>query len=192
MLKRMTTAICGAFVAMLLLAACSSPGAHDNPPMTLAPHVDLDRYYGRWYIIANIPYYFEKGYVGGYVEDFKRPDGNIEEDYYAREGNFSASIEKHYPAHGYPMPGSNNAHWRMTNLWPIYLSELVLYVAPDYSYSLVGYPDRSLGWIFSRSPTMDDATYQSIMTRFAAEGYDVSQFKKVPQTSDQMGKPGFQ
>ena len=32
------------------------------------PAVDLQRFMGRWYVIANIPYFAESGYVGSYVE----------------------------------------------------------------------------------------------------------------------------
>lgn len=32
--------------------------------LALAEHVDLDRYFERWYIIANIPYFAERGNVG--------------------------------------------------------------------------------------------------------------------------------
>jgi apolipoprotein D and lipocalin family protein len=39
---------------------------------------------------------------------------------------------------------------------------------------------------------MDDATYQSLLTRFTAAGYDAGQLRKVPQFPDQLGQPGFQ
>ena len=45
---------------LLLLGAC----AGDDPPQALHPNVDLQRYSGRWYIIANIPYFAEAGQVG--------------------------------------------------------------------------------------------------------------------------------
>ena len=44
----------------LLLTGCSP----EAQPLMLAPQVDLDRYAGRWYIIANIPYFAERGNVG--------------------------------------------------------------------------------------------------------------------------------
>jgi apolipoprotein D and lipocalin family protein len=36
--------------------------------LTLASDVDLDRYAGRWHVIANIPYFAEKGNVGSYFD----------------------------------------------------------------------------------------------------------------------------
>ena len=57
---------------------------------------------------------------------------------------------------------------------------------------MVGYPGRSYGWIFARKPVIDDATYQSLLGRMGDQGYDISQFRRVPQTPNQLGKPGFQ
>ena len=39
----------------ILLAACSS-----HPPMKTVNHVDLARFMGDWYVIANIPTFLEK------------------------------------------------------------------------------------------------------------------------------------
>jgi apolipoprotein D and lipocalin family protein len=82
---------------------------------------------------------------------------------------------------GYVVPGTGNARWRESPLWPIYLSYLILYVDPDYKTALVGYPGRGYGWVLSRSASMDEATYQSLLQRFAEQGYDISMFQRVPQ-----------
>jgi hypothetical protein len=39
---------------------------------------------------------------------------------------------------------------------------------------------------------IDDASYQSLLGRFKDQGYDTAQFRRVPQTSAQIGNPGFQ
>jgi apolipoprotein D and lipocalin family protein len=56
---------------------------------------------------------------------------------------------------------------------------------------LFGYPDRSLGWIFSRTPTLDDATYAALLEKFRAVGYDVTKFRRIVELPEQIGKPGF-
>jgi apolipoprotein D and lipocalin family protein len=165
-----------ALLAALPLAACATPDA----PLALAPSVDLDRYFGKWWIIANIPYFAERGNVDAYVEYHRRPDGQIADIYVSRPGSFSAEPIRR-EGRAYVVEGHNNALWRVTFLWPIYVSYPILYVDPDYQVALIGYPDRSLGWVFSRKPVMDDATYQSLLARFAAQGYDISQFVRVPQ-----------
>ena len=67
----------------------------------------------------------------------------------------------------------------------VYLSYLILYVAPDYSTALVGYPGHGYGWVLSRQRRMDAKTYQALLDRFAAAGYDVAKFRRIPQIPDQ-------
>jgi apolipoprotein D and lipocalin family protein len=170
----------------LALAACQTA----EPPLALAPQVDLARYSGRWYIIANIPYFAERGNVASYF-DVSFPEGRVRDIYYGREGDFAAEPGS-FTMRGYVDPESGGARWRESPFWPIYLSYLILYVDPDYRTALVGYPGRGYGWVLSRTPDMDDRTYRALLARFADQGYDISQFRRVPQFPEQLGKPGFQ
>jgi apolipoprotein D and lipocalin family protein len=163
-------------LGLTVLAGCSDD---DQPPLPLAQHVDLQRYAGRWYIIANIPYFAERGKVGSYF-DVSFPDGGVKDVYYGRDGTLDAPLNS-FTMNGYVVPDTGNARWRESPLWPIYLSYLILWVDPDYRYALVGYPGRGYGWVLSRSPTMDDATYHAMLQRFAADGYDTARFQRVPQ-----------
>lgn len=174
-------------MALFLLVSCTSD---DQPPQALAKQVDLDRYAGRWYIIANIPYFAERGNVGSFF-DVSFPDGKVLDVYWGRNKTFDAPL-KSFTMNGYVVPDTGNARWRESPLWPIYLSYLILWVDPDYQYALVGYPGRGYGWILSRSAQVDEATYQSLLARFGEEGYDTSKFRRVAQTPEQIGKPGYQ
>jgi apolipoprotein D and lipocalin family protein len=180
-----------AFVALSLgLTGCVSvPMSPDTAPTQLAANVDLDRYMGKWYIIANVPYFAEKGKVASYF-DIKMDKGTLL-DIYVGQGTFYASPST-FTMRDYVVPNTGNARWRETPLWPVYFSYLIVYVDPDYKTALVGYPGHELAWVMSREPRMDDATYKSLSDRLAAAGYDASQLRKVPQFPDQLGQPGFQ
>ncbi|VVE07826.1 Outer membrane lipoprotein Blc [Pandoraea iniqua] len=179
--------------AVLLLSACSGAPANPNPlantPLQVVP-VDLSRYMGRWYVIANIPYFAERDFVGSRAEWYLRDDGRIDDHFYGRKDGFDQP-ERHYQFLDSVVPGSGGGRWSVRLFWPIYVSQLTLYVDPDYRYTLLGYPDKSLGWVFSREPVMDDATYRGLLARFEAMGYDTSRFRRVPQVSEQLGQPGF-
>ena len=182
------------FCAVLLgLAGCASRPPNPNPraatPLSTVP-VDLPRYMGRWYVIANIPYFAERDFVGSRAEWKRRADGRIDDAFVGKKGGFDGP-EKRYQFVDTVKEGSGGGAWRVRLFWPIYVSQLTLYVDPDYRYTLIGYPDKSLGWIFSREPDMDDATYHALLARFDAMGYDTSQFRRVPQKPDQIGQPGF-
>jgi apolipoprotein D and lipocalin family protein len=178
--------LAAALALLVSLAACHEPAL----PLPLAPSVNLDRMMGGWYIVANIPNWFENDLVGLYDVYSRRPDGDIQEDFFTHEGSFD-SPQKHYTVHDWVTPGTNNAGWRVQIFWPLNFPFLILYVDPGYRYVLFGYPDRSLGWIFSRTETIDDATYAALLERFRSLGYDTTKFRRVVELPEQIGKPGF-
>ncbi|HBK09109.1 MAG TPA: lipocalin [Acetobacteraceae bacterium] len=184
--RRLATLAISAF-GLAFLVGCSS----DTKPLALAPSVDLSRYAGRWYVIANIPYFAESGNVGSYFDISFQPGDKLTDVYNAHPKTLDAPL-KSYTLSGYVVPGTGNARWRESPFWPLYLSYLILYVDLDYQTALVGYPGRGYGWVLARKPVIGDATYQSLLGRLKDQGYDISQFRRVPQTPDQIGKAGFQ
>lgn len=181
--------------AALMLAACAGVPPNPNPraaaPLCLAPSVDLPRFMGRWYVIANIPYFGERGYVGSYVEYALRPDGDIDDDFFGRKGSFDAPLEKK-TLHDWVIPQTGNAQWKARPFWPLAFDFLILDVDADYQTTLIGYPDKQWGWIFARTPQLDDAAYAKLLAKLAAQGYDTTRFRRVPQAPAQIGQPGFQ
>jgi apolipoprotein D and lipocalin family protein len=191
--RRITAGLASVLATAVLIAGCSSTPVNPNPraaqELKLA-QVDLPKYMGHWYIIANIPYFGEKDYVGGQSEWKLRPDGKIDDAYIGRKNNFDAP-ETRRTFVDTVVPDTGNAHWRVRIFWPISVSQLTLYVDPMYQYTVLGYPDKSLGWIFARTPYITEAKYQELLGKLDEQGYDISRVKKVPQQREQMGKPGF-
>jgi apolipoprotein D and lipocalin family protein len=184
---------CAALLSILFLAGCSGTAPNTNPrakiPLQTVP-VDLPRYMGRWYVIANIPYFAERDFVGSYAQWELRTDGKINDSFYGRKKSFAAELS-HYQFLDTPVAGSGGGLWSVRLFWPLYAKQLTLYVDPDYRYTLLGYPDKSLGWIFSREPVMSDEVYRDLLARFNDMGYDTSRFRHVPQRPKQLGQPGF-
>jgi len=180
----------GLLAVALGLAGCVTvPRSPDTAPTQLAANVDLDRYMGKWYIIANIPYFAEKGKVASYF-DIKKEGGKLLDVYVGQDTFYSAPGT--FTMKDYVVPNTGNAVWRETPLALVYFSYLIVYVDPDYKTALVGYPGHELAWVMSREPRMDDATYASLLARLTAAGYDANALRKVPQFPDQLGLPGFQ
>ena len=191
--RHLSAGLASLLATVVLLAGCSSTPVNPNPraaqELQLA-QVDLPKYMGHWYIIANIPYFGEKDYVAGQSEWKLRPDGKIDDTYIGRKNNFD-SPETRREFVDTIVPNTGNAHWHVRIFWPIYVSQLTLYVDPTYQYTVLGYPDKSLGWIFARTPYITEAKYQELLGKLEEQGYDISRVKKVPQQREQMGKPGF-
>jgi len=181
-------------LSLTLIGACSNPPPNPNPranePLKTVS-VDLPRYMGRWYVIANIPYFAERNFVGSYAQWRLRPDGKIDDNFFGYKKTFNTQIT-HVSFVDTPVPGSDNGQWSVRLFWPIYFTQLTLYVDPDYRYTILGYPGKNLAWIFSREPEMSDEVYRSLLARLDAAGYDTSRLKRVPQRPDEIGKPGFE
>jgi apolipoprotein D and lipocalin family protein len=168
-------------LAAALAAAVLSSGDPDTTKPILHSHakVDLQRYMGRWYIIANIPYFAENGKVMTRDEYALRPDGKIDNDYVFRRSFDGSDASWHGVAT--VVPGTNNAQW-IVRFWGVLDADyLVLDVAPDYSWALIGHPQRKYGYVFSRQPRMDDALYKQLLGKLGGYGYTTSRLQKVPQ-----------
>ena len=173
-----------------LVVACAAPASRDLAPLEHGPPVDLARYMGDWYVIANIPYFAERNKVATLDRYALRPDGRIDNIYVFRKG-FDRP-QQQYEAVATPVPGTGNAHWKVQFLWPFKADLLVLEVAPDYTWALIGHPSRKYAWIFSRSAAMEAAQYEALAARMARYGYDPAALRRVPQFEADLGKPGYQ
>jgi apolipoprotein D and lipocalin family protein len=168
------------------LAGCATSS---RPAIPLAS-VDLNRMYGDWYIVATIPNFFEKGMVGAHDVFSRGTKDPIREDFYMQRGGFDGKTH-HYVTAIAVKDNTHNAYWRVRIIWPIRLPWLIFYVDPQYRFALFGEQNRDLGWIYSRTPTIPDAEYQSLLAIFSSIGYDTSRFLKVIQSEQQVGRPGF-
>src|ERR1700733_5169440 len=59
---------------LALLTGCTAV----KEPLRTVSHVDLQRYMGDWYVIANIPYFAEKNCYDSIESYALRPDGAID------------------------------------------------------------------------------------------------------------------
>jgi apolipoprotein D and lipocalin family protein len=69
----------------------------------------------------------------------------------------------------------------MRFIWPIKAEFLITYLSPDYSQTMIGRNKRDYVWIMARTPEIPEADYQRLLTELAAQGYDLSKLRKVPQ-----------
>lgn len=169
---------------LALLAACA-----DNPPLPPVASVDLDRFMGRWYVIAAIPSFPEREAYNA-VETYSRmADGRIHTDFRFRKGSFEAE-EKALEAKGTVVPGSNNAVWGEQFIWPIQAEYIIADLDPQYSHVIVARRKRDYVWIMARTPEIPAALYERLKARVAALGYDATKLRMVPQRWPPIRKNG--
>jgi apolipoprotein D and lipocalin family protein len=170
---------------LILAAAFTSYSSSANPPAPLrtVDHVDLERYMGDWRVIANIPYFMERGLVDSIESYALRKDGKIENWFTYRKGSFDAP-QKKITALAWVHDTKTNAEWRVRFFGVAEVPYLVLDLDPEYRWTVVGQPSRNYAWIMARSKSLPDATYKGILARLEKQGYDTKRFVKVPQTRD--------
>jgi apolipoprotein D and lipocalin family protein len=109
-----------------LLAGCAS----GHPPLSTAPHVDLPRFMGDWYVIANIPTALERG-AHNAVESYRlEADGTIATTFTFRDGDFGGKLKTYHPR-GFVKDRRSNAVWGMQFIWPIKADYRIVYVSPS-------------------------------------------------------------
>jgi len=168
-----------ALLALVFVSGCTSM----KDPLRPAPHVDLARYMGDWYVIANIPYFAEKNCFDSVESYALRSDGDIDNWFTCRKKSFQAPMKRIANALAVVDDKSSNAVWHVRFFKVISIKYVILAVSPDYQWATVGHPSRNYGWVLARSKSMDGATYQQALASLAAQGYDISRFQKVPQQS---------
>lgn len=171
---------------LALLAACASQPVGDARSQS---DVDLERFMGTWYVIAHIPYFAERGHVASRQEYTLRGDGRIAARYIHQEG-FSQPVEA-LESRAKVKGGTGNREWAQRFYGVIPAKLRILEVAPDYSWALIDYPGRDMGWIYGRAPTMDEALYRQLVMKMRDHGVNARQLVRVPQLPEQVGQPGF-
>lgn len=149
-------------------------------PMPTVQKVDLPRFMGKWYVIANIPTFIEKG-AHNAVEEYRLlENGEIDTVFTFRDGSFEGK-EKRYNPRGFVVNRETNAEWRMQFFWPIKSEFLISYLDPAYSQTIIARTKRDYVWIMARTPSISGEDYKKLIAFLAANGYDTAKIQAVPQ-----------
>ena len=170
-----------AFLIMSFFAlACNGDEEKAMEAMETVPFVDIKRFMGDWFVIANIPTFIEKDATNA-IESYKLNEKGEIETTFTFYQNSPNGLKKEYRPKGFIYNSKTNAEWRMQFFWPFKMPFLIIDLAEDYSHTVIGYPNRNYVWIMARKPQMTDETYARIIKKLKSVSYDVSRIEKVPQ-----------
>lgn len=159
---------------LALLSGCSS-----MEPLQTVPNVDLERFMGDWYVVANIPTALEKG-AHNAVESYRlNADGTVATTFTFRSGAFDGKRKTYHPV-GF-VSRDNPAVWGMQFVWPIKADYRIVYLDADYRVTMIGRNKRDYLWIMARTPQISDERYRSLLAFAVTLGYDPARIQKVPQ-----------
>jgi apolipoprotein D and lipocalin family protein len=175
-------------VAILTGCSTTTSQRRDLPPLETVAEVDLNRYVGTWFEIANFPNRFQRGCTATTATYTLRSDGDIDVLNRCRQGTVDGEL-KSAQGRARVVDPATNAKLKVSFFRPFWGDYWIIDLDEDYQYAVVGHPDRDYLWILSRSPTMEDATYRSIVTGLKGGGYETSRLVRTLQISPDSESP---
>ncbi|MEM9620374.1 MAG: lipocalin family protein [Pseudomonadota bacterium] len=159
-----------------MFSGCTSSA--QQSPLPVTEDLDLPRFMGKWYVIANIPTVFERDAYAATEEyrwlgeqkvatTFRYRKGSLDAEW--REMNPTAFVDEQRPG-----------VWKMQFVWPFKADYRVMYVDDAYTVAIVGREKRDYVWLMARSPQMDAAALDASIERIAQAGYDITQLRMIP------------
>jgi len=160
----------------LLVVGCQA----GLPPVETVDYVDLERFMGDWYVIANIPTFIERD-AHNAVESYRLDDdGSIATTFTFHKDSFDGP-RKRYTPRGFVFDTSSNAVWGMQFVWPFKGDYRIIHLTDDYSVTVIGRNKRDYVWLMAREPQLDKERFEEAVRVIAAAGYDTSKLQRVPQ-----------
>jgi apolipoprotein D and lipocalin family protein len=144
------------------------------------PNVDLKKYSGKWYEIASYPQRFQKGCHCTTAEYALSEKGYVIVENRCNRGSMNGK-QSYIKGKAFVEKNSNNAKLKVQFFWPFKGKYWIIDLADDYSYAVVSHPNKKYLWILSRTPKMNDAVYQQIISRLKEKGFDLTKLQITQQ-----------
>ncbi len=171
-----------AIIGLLTLFSCNSTKTLIDK--TTVSELDINRYLGKWYEIARFQHSFEKDLVGVTATYKLRNDGKIDVTNAGYENTLDG---KYKEANGIAkIPDPSEPGQLKVSFFLFFFAEynvLELDTA-NYQYALIGSSTPNYLWILSRTPEMDETTYNMLVNEAQNRGYDTGKLFKVPQNAE--------
>jgi len=145
--------------------------------LEVVPHVELEKYLGKWYEIAHLPAKFQEGCNETTATYTLSKDGSIS----VLNQSIKNGKMKQAKGKAKVVDRKSNAKLKVTFFWPFYGDYWIIALGNDYDYAVVGTPNRKYLWILSRTPQMDDKLYSQLIEYAKSKGFDVNKLIKTLQ-----------
>jgi apolipoprotein D and lipocalin family protein len=176
------------FVSAFTTALLASPLSAQQRPVRTVASVDLDRYLGTWFEIARYPNEFQSDCAGDVAAHYsRRDDGRIDVVNRCRRADGRVTEAK-----GVARVVDRRTFAKLeVRFAPAVLSFLpfvwgdywIVGLAHDYSWAVVGSPDRKYLWILARTPALTGDDLESARAAARENGYEVERLVQTPQTA---------
>lgn len=167
------------FIYILLVSMFMTTTLKSQTLQTV-PSVDLKKYAGKWHEIASYPQRFQKGCHGTTAEYTWSEKGYVIVENRCNKGGLTGKPSS-IKGKAFVEKNSGNAKLKVQFFWPFKGKYWIIDLADDYSYAVVSHPNKKYLWILSRTPKIQDATYQQILSRLKEKGFDLTKLQLTEQ-----------
>ena len=138
--------------------------------LPVAKNVDLERYQGRWFEVARLPFRFEAKCVADVTATYTlRADGRIDVVNECRKADGRITRAEGW-AKVVAGDGSN-ARLKVTFFPPFFGDYWILALDEGYRWAMVGTPNRKDLWVLSRTAVMDEGVLEGLLRRARELGF---------------------
>jgi apolipoprotein D and lipocalin family protein len=181
-MPRLIAALC----SLLLTAFAGAADAAE--PLRSVPALDISRYAGQWHEIAHLPTRFQKDCAGDIIARYSLRDDDrigVHNACRTEDGTIKAvdGVARLVPGHPGRLLVRFAPEWLSFLPW-VWGDYWVIDLAPDYTWAVVGEPDRDYLWVLSREPSMQRELFEQIKSRAEANGYDLEPLRVVAPLRD--------
>ena len=141
---------------------------------------EIERYLGTWYEIARLDHSFERGLSNVTAEYSLRDDGGVR----VINRGFKTSANKWDEAEGkaYFVDDKTLGKLKVSFFGPFYGAYNVIALDEQaYQWSLVVGPDTGYLWILSRTPVLEQAIIEQLISKAKSHGFDTDKLIFVSQ-----------
>jgi apolipoprotein D and lipocalin family protein len=163
---------------ILMISTISSEA--QTPALETVSFVNLEKYAGKWFEIASFPQRFQMGCHCTTATYTIHEKGHVVVENRCRKNSTTGRIS-YIKGKAFVEPNSGNAKLKVQFFWPFRGKYWIIDLADDYSYAVVGHPNRQYLWILSRTPKMESDLYNQILQRLEKKGFKTSMLLKTDQ-----------
>jgi len=141
--------------------------------------VDIQKFMGTWYVQAGRFTPFEKDVFNGVeVYNWNARENRIDIGFTYNQGSFDGPI-KSLPQKGWIYNEISNAHWKVSPLWPLKFSYLIIGLDSNYQWTVIGVPDQKYVWLMTRDKSLPKDVFDKIVSEITAKGYNMDSLVRV-------------
>ena len=161
------------FILLPLLHGCQGTGAMD--PITTVEKLDIERFMGDWYVLADIATPFDKDAYAPTEHYVLKSDGMVETIYRYQKGNASGDFKSRTMT-ARPNPELPSI-WGMRLIWPFEADYRIAHIHPNYETTIVARNKRDFVWLMARTPTIDQSAFDGLLEKIQSLGYTISDLR---------------